>query len=76
MTNFAKALRRVLEARKISQAAASRETGISRAHVNNLACGRKNPSKTLLDRLVEGLGLSRNQLRELREAAAKDGWNL
>ena len=50
------------------------ETGISRAHLNNLSLGRRVPSQRTAEVIINALGLDADIADELRAAAAPMWW--
>ena len=50
------------------------ETGISRAHLNNLSLGRRVPSRRTAEVIIDALGLDADIADELRAAAAPMWW--
>jgi cyanate lyase len=50
------------------------ETGISRAHLNNLSLGRRVPSRHTAQVIIDALSLDDETAAELRAAAAPMWW--
>ncbi len=48
--------------RGMSQLDLSLSTGISKSHLSDIECGRKNPSVLTLDSLAQGLGVTLEEL--------------
>jgi cyanate lyase len=58
----------------LSWRALAAETGISRAHLNNLSLGRRVPSRQTAQVLIDALNLDRDIADELRAVAAPMWW--
>lgn len=59
---FAKNIKRLREAKNMSQGDIHRATGIDRAYISNLEAGKQNPTLETIAKLAEALGVSSDQL--------------
>jgi ribosome-binding protein aMBF1 (putative translation factor) len=71
---LASAIRAGKEATGLSWRALAAETGISRAHLNNLSLGKRVPSRQTAQVLIDALNLDRDIADELRAVAAPPWW--
>ena len=70
--DLAHAIRAGKDATGLSWRGLAAETGVSRAHLNNLSLGRRVPSRQTAEVLIDTLGLNDEVAEELRRAAARD----
>ena len=59
---FAKNMKRLREAKNMSQGDIHRATGIDRAYISNLEAGKQNPTLETIAKIAEALGGSSDQL--------------
>lgn len=64
-------LKRLREAKKLSQEAFALDTGVHRTYVSGVERGIRNPTVTIVAKLAAGLGVSSEEL--LRPIEAKQG---
>ena len=64
-------LKRLREAKKLSQEAFALDTGVHRTYVSGVERGIRNPTVTIVAKLAAGLGVSPDEL--LRPAEIKQG---
>ncbi len=59
---FAKNMKKLREAKGLSQGDIYRATGIDRAYISNLEAGKQNPTLETIAKIAEALGVSSDQL--------------
>ncbi|MCI0706330.1 MAG: helix-turn-helix domain-containing protein [Ignavibacteriae bacterium] len=59
---FAKNMKKLREAKGLSQGDIHRATGIDRAYISNLEAGKQNPTLATIAKIAEALGVSSGQL--------------
>jgi len=59
---FAKNMKKLREAKGMSQGDIHRATGIDRAYISNLEAGKQNPTLETIGKIAEALGVSANNL--------------
>jgi transcriptional regulator with XRE-family HTH domain len=59
---FAKNMKKLREAKGLSQGDIHRATGIDRAYISNLEAGKQNPTLETIAKIAEALGVSSDQL--------------
>ena len=59
---FAKNMKKLREAKAMSQGDIHRATGIDRAYISNLESGKQNPTLETIGKIAEALGVSSDQL--------------
>jgi len=59
---FAKNMKKLREAKGMSQGDIHRATGIDRAYISNLEAGKQNPTLETIAKIAEALGVSSDQL--------------
>lgn len=59
---FAKNMKKLREAKAMSQGDIHRATGIDRAYISNLEAGKQNPTLETIGKIAEALGVSSDQL--------------
>lgn len=59
---FAKNMKKLREAKDMSQGDIHRATGIDRAYISNLEAGKQNPTLETIAKIAEALGVSSDQL--------------
>lgn len=59
---FAKNMKKLREAKGISQGDIHRSTGIDRAYISNLEAGKQNPTLETIGKIAEALGVSSGEL--------------
>ncbi len=61
---FAKNMKKLREAKGLSQGDIHRATGIDRAYISNLEAGKQNPTLETIAKIAEALGVSSGTLLE------------
>lgn len=59
---FAKNMKKLREAKGLSQGDIHRATGIDRAYISNLEAGKQNPTLETIGKIAEALGVGSNEL--------------
>lgn len=59
---FAKNMKKLREAKGMSQGDIHRATGIDRAYISNLEAGKQNPTLETIAKIAEALGVGSNEL--------------
>ncbi len=59
---FAKNMKKLREAKGLSQGDIHRTTGIDRAYISNLKAGKQNPTLETIAKIAEALGISSGEL--------------
>ena len=59
---FAKNMKKLREAKGLSQGDIHRATGIDRAYISNLESGKQNPTLETIAKIAEALGISSGEL--------------
>jgi len=59
---FAKNMKKLREAKGMSQGDIHRATGIDRAYISNLEAGKQNPTLETIGKIAEALGISSGEL--------------
>ena len=59
---FAKNMKKLREARGLSQGDIHRATGIDRAYISNLEAGKQNPTLETIGKIAEALEVGSNEL--------------
>ncbi len=59
---FAKNMKKLREAKSMSQGDIHRATGIDRAYISNLEAGKQNPTLETIAKIAEALGVGSNEL--------------
>lgn len=59
---FAKNMKKLREAKGLSQGDIHRATGIDRAYISNLEAGKQNPTLETIAKIAEALGVGSDQL--------------
>ena len=59
---FASNMKRVREAKKMSQGDIFRATGIERAYISNLEAGKQNPTLETIEKVAKALGVEVSEL--------------
>lgn len=59
---FAKNMKKIREAKGMSQGDIHRATGIDRAYISNLEAGKQNPTLETIGKIAEALGVSSGEL--------------
>lgn len=59
---FAKNMKKLREAKGLSQGDIYRTTGIDRAYISNLEAGKQNPTLETIAKIAEALGVSSGEL--------------
>ena len=59
---FGKNMKKVREAKKISQGDIYRATKIERAYISNLEAGKQNPTLETMEKIANALGVSTDKL--------------
>lgn len=59
---FAKNMKKLREAKGMSQGDIHRATGIDRAYISNLEAGKQNPTLETIGKIAEALGVSSDKL--------------
>lgn len=59
---FAKNMKKLREAKGLSQGDIHRATGIDRAYISNLEAGKQNPTLETIAKISEALGISSSEL--------------
>lgn len=59
---FAKNMKKLREAKGMSQGDIHRATGIDRAYISNLEAGKQNPTLVTIAKIAEALGVSSGEV--------------